>query len=343
MSSVIKYGSETIATADNDTKTLLTAGKILENDISVSDSTPLLQSFVSRRYTPSTQQQSDLIRPDDGYAAMKKVPVTVDAIPSEYIIPTGSLSITANGSAIDVAQYATADVAVPTVLKKAAIRPDAEVVKTFSYDKLLISDGVLTSLPAYSTSATTFKAAATISETYTLDYANYDYLIAVRCLTIPIYSVTSKAKGRAEYHVTGATYEIAEIPADTFTALVDSTKVTSRSVGTIAQTAFSRLVYWSSGSAISAYSTTAYGVCQAITAPSLSSGVVTFTSPLVTARGSSTYFTSTYWGYMTDVRVQYVQEVYRVAKGSLNMDGFNTRSNTFHTLSCLNSRDHKLT
>lgn len=39
--------------------------------------------------------------------------VTVAAIPPEYIIPSGSKSITANGNGIDVASYATVDVAVP--------------------------------------------------------------------------------------------------------------------------------------------------------------------------------------------------------------------------------------
>lgn len=39
--------------------------------------------------------------------------VTVGAIPSEYIIPAGSLEITENGEGIDVSQYAEVDVAVP--------------------------------------------------------------------------------------------------------------------------------------------------------------------------------------------------------------------------------------
>ena len=39
--------------------------------------------------------------------------VTVGAIPSEYIIPSGTLAITENGEGIDVSQYAEVDVAVP--------------------------------------------------------------------------------------------------------------------------------------------------------------------------------------------------------------------------------------
>lgn len=40
--------------------------------------------------------------------------VTVNPIPSQYIIPTSSMTITQNGTGIDIAQYATVDVAVPT-------------------------------------------------------------------------------------------------------------------------------------------------------------------------------------------------------------------------------------
>ena len=40
--------------------------------------------------------------------------VVVDPIPSQYIIPTGSTTITSNGSNIDIAQYATVDVNVPS-------------------------------------------------------------------------------------------------------------------------------------------------------------------------------------------------------------------------------------
>lgn len=40
-------------------------------------------------------------------------PVTVEPIPSNYIVPTGIKSITENGTGIDVAQYASVDVMVP--------------------------------------------------------------------------------------------------------------------------------------------------------------------------------------------------------------------------------------
>lgn len=60
--------------------------------------------------TPSSSQQ--VISPDSGYTGLSSV--TIAAVPSEYIIPTGTKSITANGTDIDVSEYAKVDVAVPT-------------------------------------------------------------------------------------------------------------------------------------------------------------------------------------------------------------------------------------
>lgn len=64
----------------------------------------------SKTITPSTSTQT--ILPDTNYDALSSV--TVESIPSAYIIPTGTKSITANGIGINVAPYATVDVTVPT-------------------------------------------------------------------------------------------------------------------------------------------------------------------------------------------------------------------------------------
>lgn len=69
----------------------------------------------TRTYTPTESQQTDTITFDpNNYNGIQQVNVTVNPIPSQYIIPSGNKSITQNGSNIDVAEYATVSVNVPT-------------------------------------------------------------------------------------------------------------------------------------------------------------------------------------------------------------------------------------
>lgn len=63
-------------------------------------------SLQSKTVTPTTSQQN--VTADSGYDGLSSV--TVNAIPSQYIIPTGTKSITSNGTGIDVANYASVDV-----------------------------------------------------------------------------------------------------------------------------------------------------------------------------------------------------------------------------------------
>ena len=67
-------------------------------------------SYQTKTVTPTKSQQ--VVTADSGYDALSQV--TVNAIPSQYIIPTGNLPITANGNNINVSQYATVSVNVPT-------------------------------------------------------------------------------------------------------------------------------------------------------------------------------------------------------------------------------------
>lgn len=66
----------------------------------------------NKNATPSSSQV--VVTPDAGYDALAKV--TVAAIPPEYIIPSGTKSITENGEDQDVRQYEYVDVNVPGVV-----------------------------------------------------------------------------------------------------------------------------------------------------------------------------------------------------------------------------------
>jgi len=63
-------------------------------------------NYQSKTVTPTEQTQ--VVTADSQYDALKKV--TVNPIPSEYIVPTGNYAITSNGNNINIAQYATVSV-----------------------------------------------------------------------------------------------------------------------------------------------------------------------------------------------------------------------------------------
>lgn len=227
-------------------------------------------------------------------------------------------------------------------LKMGVMRNDAELVKTWTHDALFVTDESGT-IPAYTTSATTLVEAANLGTTYTVDTANYDYFILERCLTIPVYNTSTPAKGRNEYAVMSAAYELVNYPASTFTSLVGNK--TYASAFPIISTLYAAycMLYWSSASAVKLMTGNSYGVAQTAADPSLSGSTLTVQSPTLKIRGSSTYLTSGVWGTMTDIRWQYIIECYRAPKSSLNLDGWGLIQQGLHIVDCAKSNTHKLT
>lgn len=222
------------------------------------------------------------------------------------------------------------------------IRPDAEKLATYTYDKWAVADEEIT-LPTYSTSAQTIMASANLEPTITLDYNTYNYYIIERMVAIPKYSVTTKAKGRVEYYLGAYNYEIATVPGGTFVALLNgTTNISGRSVIT-GSVNIGRLFYWSSSSAVSLYSSTSTGLYMTPVAPTISSSVLTLKSPTCGTKGSGTYFSSTYANALTDVRFQYVFEVWRAPRNHMNIDGFGLEQSYRHMAACINTETHTLT
>ena len=228
-------------------------------------------------------------------------------------------------------------------LKPYVIRPDAELIKTVTYDKWAVADLELT-LPSYSTTAQTLIASADLSPTIsTPSFTEYMYYVVARFLAIPTYSVTTKAKGRVEYYYSSYLYELARQPLNTIHALVDPTKYITSSIIAFSSQAHSRLVYYSGSSTITTYSSNSTGLYMTPTAPTYGSNAITLKTPVCGFKGSSTYFSSTYFNALTDVRYQYVFEVYKAPVGNLNIDAWGTTQNVNHIIDCVNSQTKKLT
>ena len=208
------------------------------------------------------------------------------------------------------------------VLKMGTMLPNTELVKTWSYDTWLVEDEEM-KIPSYSTSAVTVRASKAMSDTYTVDTTNYDYYILERMLTIPTYSDNTKVKGRIDYHIGAGAFELVTFPANTIISLDGTKKYTTQTRAFYATGAYYRSVYWSSATAVTAYSTSAYSTAQIIVAPTISSaGVITMNTPTWSMRGSTSYFTESQWKKITDIRYQFIAQVYRAEKGSLNLDAW---------------------
>ena len=294
-----------------------------------------LPTEAGKTITPTTSQQTAAHG-----GAYTTGDILVGAIPPQYIIPTGKKTITANGTDIDVAQYATADVAVPQTLTDILLRDDCTLVQKWTKDSLAVTDDEKT-IPAYSTSAQTVIAAANLSPTITLDYANYKYYVLERFLTIPVYNTTTKEKGRPDCCMTSYLYEIVELEANTLRSASGSPSYASRSVAIAAQTV-TRAPYWSAASTMGIYTATTYTTGQVASTPTVSSGVLTCIAPSLQMRGSTTYFTSSAWGKITDIRRQYVIEVYKAPKNHLNLNGWGTYQHMLKIAACVNGTTNKL-
>lgn len=227
-----------------------------------------------------------------------------------------------------------------SILKPYVLRPDAELIETYSYDNKIVTDEKV-AIPEYVTTATTLKASVNLSPTISLDYANYNYYVVERFLSIPTYSIDTLAKGRLEYSFGSHLYEVASIPENTYKAFVNNTIYGSRTT-TLSVQSFSRILYWSSNTTFTTYSTATYGIYQTVTAPSISSSKLTIKSPALGIRGSATYFTSTFWNALTDIRYQYIIEVYRAPINNLVLDGWGSYQNAMYIADCINTTTHKL-
>ena len=195
-------------------------------------------------------------------------------------------------------------------VKRGVLRPDAELVQTWAYDKWLVADEELT-IPSYSTSSQTIRATSNIA-TYDGTPATYRYYIIQRCLTTPTYNIATLARGREEYCYSVAGYEWVYQPSEELRTL-DGTKTYGQYSQICATGAFSREVYWNTETALGVYTSPAYCLAQTLQAPTVGSNkTITIKKPTITIRGNATYLAQTFFEAVTDARLQYRIELWRV-------------------------------
>lgn len=257
------------------------------------------------------------------------------AVPITVAATGGTVPVTAAGDpAIALTPALTAPVT-PFV-----IRPDAERVKVVTWDKMLTADLGVT-IPNYSTTAKTLRASEAL-DTYTVDLTHYDYYVIIRALTIPVYSITTRAKGREEYACSSFLYEVTRIPANTFSAIIEPNRKYGSAMSIVTGQAIHRDVYYSASTTLAVYTAITYAMAINVTAPSLSGSTLTINSGSVAIRGHTTYLVNTYYNAMEDARLQLVAEIWRARKTSLDTDGWGGLQNTLYIAECAQSETHKL-
>lgn len=218
-------------------------------------------------------------------------------------------------------------------LKMGVLRPDAELVQSYTCDRFAVEDDEIT-LPAYTTSSTTLIAAS--QKSIDIDLDEYDYSYAIRALATPVYSIQDKDNGR---FVAAVYCEFAEAVVLPKTMVYDGAVVLSNDYRVTNIGNYKPVIYYNSASSL-AVTNLNYGCYFANTAPSInSSGTLKFSFYLPSLRiaGSSTYFAQKYMDALTDIRYQYIVEVYRTKKGTANIDGYNRWTLAKHTIDCYNN------
>lgn len=223
-------------------------------------------------------------------------------------------------------------------LKEGVIRPDAELVKSWSYDKWIVEDESVT-LPSYTTTTQNLKASETI-ESVNLNYDTYDYMLICKGLAIPSYANgTAYAKGREEYCISTHMYEFSYKHAYNLPSLDESKNVSSYFVNSGMMGGL--YTYWTSSTGFSSVSST-MGCNVSPSTPSVTSASVTINSPVLKLNGNASYFTQTFYDALEDIRYQYVIELWRAPKTNLNFDGWTLQQELMHIVGNIINDNAKL-
>lgn len=284
------------------------------------------------------------------------IPVTVEATettipmtmscevqpPSDPPTGTKTIDITQNGTRTeDVTRFEFAEIntAVPQI-QQIAIRPDAVLEESFTYDKRIVADEGIT-IPPYQTTTVTLKATEQLAE-ISADTEHYRYLLVYRTLAIPEYNTGNIEKGRFEWSCLVGAYEFVFTPTEDLKPLVPGEYRASPNALAAQGSVSARGVYFSSDTSLITFTSASYGIWTPNVSQEYSYGKIRIKSPSFTMRGHANIFAQSFWEAITDIRFQYVYELWRVPLGSLNYNGWSNQQSVDKTLDCLYSPSHKL-
>ncbi len=240
---------------------------------------------------------------------------TIAAIPSEYVIPSGSITLSSNTTGVDVAQYAFADVAVPWTW----MGEEPTVVNSSFY-----SDSYLLGSTSYngwagSTTAKAIVASAAAGTFVASEMSQYEYLINWQMDVVCTLKSTATTKAIPIREVANVWQLITRRPNSVTNITNDNFN------GNTAYTFFTApfLQYWNtSGSSTYTWSNS-YGIYGTVQTPTFSnntadSPTVTMKTPIWYARCSSTYFATGRVGDIdqTETTLKRTCKIYRVKKGT---------------------------
>lgn len=362
---VVSYNGNDIATLNSTGSAVLaTDGTLMADDVTITYTEPS-PSLQSKNVSPTESPQS--IEPDAGYDGLSRV--NVGAISSIYvgssiqrqaaqtITPTTADQTIASGKYLTGTQTIKGDANLVAAniadgvtifgvtgthqgggtvsLLPAVIRPDAELVKSYTFDKWIVADDGI-SIPAYTTTATTIYKSVAISDKYTCDFSQYDYFAVLRFLSYPQYGSSVHANHMQEYDIRAVVVDFCEIPSYSLRSFDNTASISTRYV-TLFSANQTANVYWTSASALAKATSANAGAYQFISIPKLSGSTVTFYESQRILKGDATVFNQSAWESATDIRFQYVQQLYRSRKGTLNVNGWCSTSNTAVALGAISN------
>lgn len=225
-------------------------------------------------------------------------------------------------------------------IQQIIIRPDAELWKSWTYDKRIVADEGI-AIPAYSGSQVILKVSEILDE-ITPDFENYRYYIAARSLVIPEYNTTETGRGRFEWSSMVGAYDFVFTPMAELHPLVDSTYTIATNAAAVQGGISYRGLYFTTPTNVSIYANTAYGIWTSYAASNYIGGKIRVTNPSFVIRGQANILDQQYWEALTDIRFQYVIELWRVPIDSLQYRGWECQQSVDLSLDCLYSPSRKL-